>query len=218
MIRAAIFDVDGTLLDSSEMWEHTAQRYLQAHGITPKSGTDDAVRNMSLTQGAQYLKTEYTLPYSTQEIVRHITRMTEQCYRSQLQAKTGARELLAALKGRCVHMAIATAGDKGLALAALERLGLAGFFTAAVSCSEYGPKTSAEVYLAAAERIFAIPSEAIVFEDSLVGIAAAKAAGFTTAAVADISEENQELVRLTADFYADSLMEYAGRTEELLGS
>ncbi len=216
MIRYAVFDVDGTLLDSSPMWADLGSRYIRSTGGSPAAGLDETLRNLSLEEAACFLKKEYSLPYSADEIVRQITRMTEEFYLAEVRPRDGARELLAALRAKNVHMAIATAGDKKLAAAALERLGLWEYFSAAASCSEYGPKTSPEVYLAAAEMIFALPCETLVFEDSLHAVRAAKSAGFVTAAVRDISEPKQEALKSAADFYEESLTGYAAKTGEIL--
>lgn len=216
MIRYAVFDVDGTLLDSSPMWEHLGSRYIKGVGLTPADGLDDALRTLSLEQAAAYMKREYSIPCSPEEIVRQITRLTESYYTNEVTPKKGAHELLSALDAHGVRMALATAGDKRLAAAALERLGLYGYFSAAASCSEYGAKSSPEVYFAAAEMMFADPKETLVFEDSLHALLTAKKAGFVTAAVRDISEPQQSLLKNTADFYKESLRGYADDVGKIL--
>lgn len=216
MIKYALFDVDGTLLDSSPMWENLGSRYIRSIGLVPSERLDESLRKFSLDEAAGFLKKEYSVPYSAEEIVRQISRLTESYYLCEVLPRDGARELLSALRAKNVHMAIATAGDKKLAAAALERLGLWEYFYAAVSCSEYGPKTSPEVYLAASEMIFAVPNKTIVFEDSLHAVRAAKSAGFVTAAVMDISEPEQQALKAAADFYEVSLRGYSQKINEIL--
>lgn len=216
MIKYAIFDLDGTLLDSSEMWETLGARYLRYLKKTPEEGLSDKLREISLPESAQYLRERYGLPYSAEEIVRHFTHMTEKYYTDDVGFKEGAPKLLAALRANCVHMSISTAGDERLGMKALMRLGVAEMFAGAVSCSNYGAKTSPDVYLAAADLIYAIPEETIVFENSLFAVRTAQKAGFTVAAVADISERDQSGLRRTADFYAENIGEFAENIKKLL--
>ena len=68
MIRGAIFDLDGVLLDSMGIWRNLGARYLRARGITPASGLGNVLFAMSMEQGAAYLKTHYPLPESEAEI------------------------------------------------------------------------------------------------------------------------------------------------------
>lgn len=216
MIKYAIFDLDGTIFDSSEMWRTLGLQYLAMLGKTPAPDLADRLGALTVPEGAELLHDEYGLGYSPEEIVRHITRMTEKFYLEQVTMKDGAPKLLAALRAHCVRMSIATAGDTGLALSALDRLGIAEFFSGAVSCSDYGAKTSPEVFFAAADLIYAVPEETIVFEDSLHAVQTAKKAGFAVAAVCDVGEKNQDALKKTADFYALSLTEFAENITELL--
>lgn len=216
MIKFAIFDLDGTLLDSTEMWLTLGKRYLELVNAVPANDLAEKLREMSLPESARYLRETYGLPYSVEEIIRHFARMTEQYYREQVGLKDGAPRLLAQLRTRCVKMSIATAGDAALGMAALTRLGVADFFSGAVSCTEYGAKTSPEVFLAAADLMYAVPEETVVFEDSLHAVRSAKKAGFRTAAVCDIGEGNQKELEKTADFYAATLDELTDDLNRIL--
>ncbi len=216
MIRYAIFDLDGTLLDSSYMWQNLGTRYLNLLGIEPTNDLAESLCVMTMPESANYLRDKYSIPYSADEILRQFARMTEEFYKEQVGFRTGAPRLLAQLRARCIKMSIATAGDANLGMTALSRLGVSNFFTGAVSCSEYGAKTSSEVFLAAAELIYAVPEETIVFEDSLHAIRSAKKAGFRTAAVRDISERNQDELKRIADFYAEVPGEFADMLPDIL--
>ena len=213
MIKCAIFDLDGTLLDSSDMWRTLGTRYLELVGAMPEAGLSARLSEMSLPESACYLRETYKLTYSPEEIVRQLTRMTEQFYKEQVSLKDGAPRLLAELSTRFIKMSIATAGDVSLGMAALTRLGVADFFSGAVSCTEYGAKTSPEVFLAAAELMYAVPEETLVFEDSLHAVRSAKKAGFRTAAVYDIGESCQSELEKTADFYGNTLDELADKLQ-----
>lgn len=216
MIKFAIFDLDGTLLDSSKMWETLGERYLTLMGKTPEKGLAENLNDMTLVTSAQYLREQYGLSYSVEEIVRHLNRMIESYYTEEVHLKDGVPKLLAALRAQCVHMSVATASDERLGLNALTRLGAGDFFAGAVSCSNFGSKVSPDVFLAAADLIYAIPEETVVFENSLTAVKTAKKAGFITAAVADISESDQKALKQAADFYAESMGEFADNIKELL--
>ncbi len=216
MIKFAIFDLDGTLLDSSEMWRTLGIRYLTALGETPEEGLTDEMNELSLPEGARYLHEHYGLSYSPEEITRHLTRMIERFYTDEVRLKDDAAKLLAALRAHCVHMSVATAGDERLGMSALSRLGVGDFFAGSVSCSNYGSKTSPDVFLAAADLIHALPEETVVFEDSLFAVKTAKRAGFATAAVKDISESNQTELKRFSDFYAERLGEFVDNIKVIL--
>ena len=216
MIKFAIFDLDGTLLDSSKMWHTLGERYLTYLGKQPEAGLAEKLNEMTLTTSAQYLRQQYQISYSAEEIVRHFNRMIENYYIEEVHLKDGVPKLLAALRAHCVHMSVATASDERLGMNALMRLGVGDFFAGAVSCSNYGSKTSPDVFLAAADLIYAIPEETIVFENSLFAVRTARKAGFATAAVADVSESDQEGLKRAADFYAESFGELAANIGEIL--
>lgn len=219
MITHAIFDVDGTILDTTQMWNSLPERYLAACGITVDGAAlCERMRSMSLPEAGEFLRTEFGLPYSVDDILRQVSDMTRKFFAEEVELRAGIPSLLFELHKRGVRMSVATAGDRELILSAFSRLGIDGFFEGIATCSEYGSKNSPDVYLAAAEIVGGKPSQTLVFEDSLFAVRTAKAAGFFTAAVRDIGEDKQDDLRREADFYALSPEEYCGRVPELLGS
>lgn len=208
MIKSAIFDADGTLLMTSQMWDELPGRFLLSRGIEPRPGLNERIRALSLEQGAAFLRREYLENTPETEIIAGIEVMIDSFYRYEAAPAESARELLTAISSGGIPMCVATAGSAELTVAALERSGLSGFFKAVLACSDYAPKSSPEIYLAAAEKLRSEPCETIVFEDSLYAVITAKKAGFVTAAVCDISEPEQKALEKTADYYQKSLSGY----------
>ena len=94
MIRGAIFDLDGVLLDSMGIWNDLGARYLRSRNILPEPGLNRLLFSMSMEQGAAYLKEHYPLPQSAAEIRDGIARMLADFYFFEVPAKPGAAELL----------------------------------------------------------------------------------------------------------------------------
>ena len=207
MIKAAIFDLDGTLLDSTDMWENLGERFLISLEIEPKGGLRDEIWDMSLPESAAFFKREYAVSLSEEEIIARLNELSESVYTKDAPLKSGVKRLLGSLQMLDIKCALATAADKNLAEAALARTGISESISGIFSCSEYGAKTAPYTFLKAAELLGANPREIVVFEDSLSAVQTAKSAGFITAAVFDKSEKNPDLLRETADFYGETLDE-----------
>ena len=94
MIKSAIFDVDGTLLDSMKIWDDAGERYLSSVGKTAENGLSEKLCDMSLTEGAEYMKKQYALSFSTDEIVSGVLKIIEDFYFYEVGLKNGTKELL----------------------------------------------------------------------------------------------------------------------------
>lgn len=208
--KGAIFDLDGTLLDSMPFWETLGSEYLKAKGIIPRENVDRTLKTMSLQQGARYLKREFSIPGSEDEIIDEIVAMIEDIYLSKAPFKAGALPLLERLYEEKVRMCIATATENSLAKAALERLGALSYFDFILTCFDTGMgKDRQEFFLKALELLNTPKEETIVFEDALYAIKSAKAAGLLVVAVYDESfHEEREEIRVISDFYLDSLEDW----------
>ena len=205
-MRAAVFDIDGTLLDSSPLWAGLGGRYLARHGFSAPN-IERRLAELSLEEGARLLSNEYTHD-GAQAVLAELRGIMERFYREEARLKRGAAELVERLLARGWALSLATAGDAELSRRALARLGLWERFRGVADCARYGAKTSAGVFLAAAELCGARPCECVVFEDSLHAVVTAKKAGFVTAAVRDESEPQQALLAQTADYYRRDLTGY----------
>lgn len=205
MIKAAIFDLDGTLLNSTEMWETLGECFLAEFDIAPKNGLRDEIRDLSLPESAAFFKREYSVPLDESEILARLVSLSESVYTRGAPLKRGVKRLLGSLEMLAIKCAVATASDKNPALYALERNCISGYFSGVFSCSDYGAKTKPDIFLKTADFLGENPAETVVFEDSLTAVRTAKNVGFITAAVFDGSEKQQDFLRETADFYGESL-------------
>lgn len=209
-IEGAIFDLDGTLLDSMPVWDDIGEKYLRSLGLTPARDLQGDIKVLSLAESARLLRREYQLPYTEEEIMAGINGLIEDQYRAFIQLKPGARKLLRSLHDAGVKMCIATATDRYLVETALERLDLSAFFQFIITCGEVGcGKDQQVIYNTALGLLATKRKNTVVFEDALHAIKTAKNAGFTVVGVYDPSAaEDQELIRSIADFYIYSLREW----------
>ena len=201
-IRGAIFDVDGTLLDSMFIWDTIGETYLRSIGYQPKENLNETFKNMSLRQAARYYQTEYGVTQSIDEIMDGVNAMLERYYRFEVPLKPGAAELLERLRQNGVKLCIATATDRHLVEAALDRCGVLSCFGEIFTCNEVGHgKDEPDIFEVALRFLGTRREETLVFDDALYAVRTAKEAGFPVAAVYDSHEKEQDKVRLLADIY-----------------
>ena len=186
IIRGAVFDLDGTLLDSMDFWKDCGKDFVRAHGIEPEEGLSEKLYRMSMAQGALYLKQTYFPSASEEEIGKGIEQVLQDDYAKHIQLKDGAQETLDFLSSRGIPCALATATPEQLFRPALTRLNIESYFCAVLTCPALN--TSKEmplIYQKAAELLKTAPEETVVFEDALIPIRTAYEAGFFTAGVYD---------------------------------
>lgn len=204
----AVFDMDGTLLDSMPIWDRVGMEYLAGLGIRARPDLPQRLLTMTMRQAAACFRADYGVALSEQAIIDGINARIESFYRDTAPAKDGVREILEALKQRGVKMCVATATDRPLAEAALRRTGLLAFFDFVLTCTEAGGKDRPEIFVLAQKKLGAPREQTLVFEDALYAIRTAKRAGFPVAAVFDPSSRaDQEEIRKTADFYVASFLD-----------
>ena len=225
---AAIFDIDGTLIDSMPIWEDLDADFLKTQGIElsehEKQELNETMWSMTVDEGIRYLKETYHLELSEEAIGKALSDVVEQFYTDEVPAKQDVAGLVEALHDAGVPMALATVGEPSYETAALKRLGLFDHFDAMCDCNSLGTtKREAFVYETAARLLLGSerggepaaasepagesgPAESnaavLVIEDVLHALQAAKQAGFTTVAVEDdASVKDKPAILETADYY-----------------
>ncbi len=201
-IKGAIFDLDGTLLDSMKIWHSVGEDYILSLGILPKENLAETFKDMSLEQSAAYYQSVYGVEKSTEEIIAGINAVIKEFYLEKALLKEGVKEFLSALHRNNVKMCITTAIDKYLAEEALIRCGVKEYFNKIFTCNKVGyGKDEPIIYERALQYLGTGKENTVVFEDAIHAIRTAKKAGFMIAGVFDCSEENQEEVQRLSDYY-----------------
>lgn len=208
--KGAIFDLDGTLFDSMPMWETVAWDYLISRGIRPNDDVREAVRAMSIQQVCAHFCSEYGLNLSQEDIIDGINGFVEAFYFHRVTLKAGVAAMLESLKKRDVKMCLATATDRYLVEAGLQRTGIGEYFGQIFTCTETGAgKDQPDIFNEALQFLGTEIKETIVFEDALYAIRTAKKAGFTVVALYDASvHHQQDHIKQLADYYFKSFVEW----------
>ena len=203
MMKGAIFDVDGVLLDSMEEWDRLGETYLAGLGIRAEEGLADTLAAMSMEEGAAWLIRHYGLSKTVEQAVEEMAGVMREAYACRIPEKAGVENYLRGLAEAGIPMVIATSGDRDNARMALERLGLWKYFRGMLTCTQVGAgKSRPDIFLAAAKILEGVPEEIWVFEDAPHAAATARAAGFHVAAVKDGQNARQEAqLAQTADIY-----------------
>ena len=202
MIKGAIFDLDGTLLDSMFIWDTIGEEYLRSLGKEPHEDLKETFMTLTLEEAAEYYREHYGVTLSVKEIVDGVNAMVEQTYRTKVTLKPGIAEYLAWLKENGVRMCVATVTDRYLVEETLERLGVRHYFSEIFTCAEVGfGKDKPVIYQKALEHLGTEKSDTYVFEDMLFALNTAKTDGFPTVGVYDRHEEHQDELKELSDYY-----------------
>lgn len=204
-MRAAIFDLDGTILDSMGVWEWVDEVFFRRRGMELPADYGDAVAGMNFYRTACYTVEHYGLPETPEALMAEWHELAFEAYRDQVRPKPCVPEYLRALKARGVKLALATASEERLYRAALARDGLMELFDAVALVDEVPRgKEFPDVYELAARRLGETAQDCVVFEDLPLAVRGAQKGGFYTVGVADAyaRAQREELIR-TADRFVE---------------
>lgn len=184
---AAIFDLDGTLLDSLYVWGQIDREFFEKRWHTIPPDYIKRISGLSFADTAKVTKEYLHLPESIEEICAEWMAMAKDEYAHHVQLKPGAREYLALLSQCEIKMAIATSNARVLFEPCLARLGILDLFSASLTTDEIGErdKSSGTIFRMAADRLGVSHDRCCVFEDMPEGIAGAKRAGMRAVCIMD---------------------------------
>ena len=202
MLKGAIFDFDGTIVDSMYIWDNISMDYLRSLGIEPRENLNEVFANFSLEQAAKYYQDNYKVTLSVNEIISGVNEMIKEFYRTKVTLKKGIENYLLYLGGRGTKICIATLTDREIVIETLERLGVMKYFSEVFDCNEYpNGKNTPELYNTALNQLDTQKDETYVFEDALYALKTAKKDGFPTVAVFDKYEPLQKELESISDIY-----------------
>lgn len=205
MIEAVVFDLDGVLLDSEQIWDTAREQLVRERGGRWHDRAQQDMMGMSSPEWSRYMHDELGLTEAPEEISAEVVNRLEALYREELPLLPGAREAVERLAARW-PLALASSSNRPIIEFALELAGLRSSFRATVSSEEVARgKPAPDVYLEAASRLGLDPRACAAVEDSRNGIRSARAAGMCVIAVPNRVFPPGEDELAEADAVVDSL-------------
>lgn len=203
MICGAIFDCDGTLLDTMPLWREAAAKYLSGLGIEVDKALGAKFFEMTVPESAQMIRKEFNLDSTVEEITTGIYEVVSREYHDKVGLKPGAGEFIKTLTRHGIPLTVVSSGSEALIRPALARLGLEKNFLEILASNETGlHKRQPDMFLAATRLMGVTPQDTWVFEDALYAIRVAKAVGFHTVAIRDeASLAEREALEAEAEAY-----------------
>jgi HAD superfamily hydrolase (TIGR01509 family) len=182
-IEAVVFDLDGVLVQSEELWDAARRELAEEHDIEWPDGATDAMMGMSSKEWSRYMHDEVGVPDPPEEINRKVLEWVEKRYRENLPWIDGAREAVRRI-GAEFPLGLATSSNREIIDIVVEVGGFEDLLKVTVSSEEVERgKPAPDVYLEATRRMGVDPHKTAAVEDSTNGLLAAKAAGMRVIAI-----------------------------------
>jgi HAD superfamily hydrolase (TIGR01509 family) len=218
VIEAVVFDLDGLLLDSEQVWDEVREVITRERSGRWHERAQADMMGMSSTEWSRYMHDELGLREAPEELNRIVVERMEDRYRERLPVVEGAVEAVRRIGARW-PLGLASSSNRPLIDLALELMGVADLFRVTVSSEEVDRgKPAPDVYLEAARRLGVRPENVVAIEDSANGIRAAKAAGMRVIAIPNPHFPPPDDVLAQADLVLDALAELTPDAVELASS
>ncbi len=205
-ITGAIFDMDGTLMNSMDYWAIVPSEYLDLKGIEKKKDTNRLFTDMGMKWWYEYQE----IPYPFEEVSSDIYMLMQKYYDKDIVLKDGVYDMLTRLKNAGVKMVLATATDREVVVKILERLNISDFFSAIFTSKEVGKgKRFPLIFEKALEFLGTDKETTYVFEDAIHAMKTCRANGFKIVGVYDKNVwESEESIKALCNYYLDRNSKY----------
>lgn len=220
-VAGVIFDMDGVIIDSEQLWDRAREEFTRQHGGTWRGDAQRAMMGMASHEWSAYMHDELKVQMAPQEISAAVVARLEELYREQLPLIDGATDAVHAAAARW-PVAIASSSNRELIDLITGLAGIGDALSATVSSEEAGRgKPAPDVFLRAAELLQVAPEECVVIEDSANGIRAGAASGAAVIAIPnphfpppeDALDEATLVIDRVAEL-TDAVIERAGSVEQ----
>lgn len=205
-IKMIILDFDGTVVSSMGYMDDMLRKLLLKYNVVPNDDMLSRIKPKGFTGGAAFIKDEYNLKASKEEIFKYMREELSSIYENKIELKGNVINFVKAIASKGIKICLATANQRDFVLAATRRTGLDQYLDYTVTINELNTtKQSPKIFLHCAEKFNLLAKECIVFEDSLHSCQVAKDAGFYLAGVKDESNEGkeEEEIRKISDIFIE---------------
>lgn len=201
--KAALFDLDGTLVDSMWVWERLMIDFMDKYKIKTPQYVLDEVAHMSLLQSSVYVCEELGLSMTPEQIYAEWSETLKDAYANKVKIKLGAKAYLERLKKTGIYIGLATACDPTLGMSCLKSNGIINLFDTMVYVDDVGRgKNYPDIFARCLENLKVSSEETVLFDDILVSVRTAKKMGIVTVAVEEgRNEEIKNKLLEEADYY-----------------
>ena len=202
----AVFDFDGTLVDSMPTWSEKMLRLLRMQNITPPEGLVITLATLGDSGSLDYFEKHFALTMTREQMLKEMDSFALPRYANEIPLKEGVKQYLQDLKEQGVKIALLTASPHKMFEPALKRLEIYSLFDCLYSSDDFGlSKSNPQIYIELAKKLNASCEQITFFDDNINAITTAKTAGLNTVGVYDLtSEKDKPIMQKTADFYINS--------------